>query len=77
MAWGGAAIGATSGTTSSGNALLLGGSEKIKAEYLGTLTKAPKLAVLPHGTRRGLDVAAMRTTAVRKGDSTLSTALRC
>jgi acyl-CoA dehydrogenase len=49
--------------------VLLGGSEKIKAEYLGMLTEEPKLASFcltePDA---GSDVSAMRTTAVRRGD---------
>jgi acyl-CoA dehydrogenase len=70
LAWGCAAIGTTLGTNELAAApVLLGGSEKIKAEYLGMLTEAPKLASFcltePDA---GSDVSAMRTTAVRRGD---------
>ena len=48
---------------------MLGGSEKVKAKYLGMLTEEPKLASFcltePDA---GSDVSAMRTTAVRRGD---------
>ena len=70
LAWGCAAIGTTLGTNElAAMPVLLGGSEKIKAEYLGMLTEAPKLASFcltePDA---GSDVSAMRTTAVRRGD---------
>lgn len=70
LAWGCAAIGTTLGTNELAAApLLLAGSEKIKAKYLGMLTEAPKLASFcltePDA---GSDVSAMRTTAVRRGD---------
>src|SRR5215211_1965984 len=70
LAWGCAAIGTTLGTNELAAApVLLGGSEKIKSEYLGMLTEAPKLASFcltePDA---GSDVSAMRTTAVRRGD---------
>jgi len=70
LAWGCAAIGTTLGTNELAAApVLLGGSEKIKAEYLGMLTAAPRLASFcltePDA---GSDVSAMRTTAVRRGD---------
>jgi acyl-CoA dehydrogenase len=70
LAWGCAAIGTTLGTNELGAMpVLLGGSEKIKAEYLGMLTEEPKLASFcltePDA---GSDVSAMRTTAVRRGD---------
>jgi acyl-CoA dehydrogenase len=70
LAWGCAAIGTTLGTNELAAApVLLGGSEKIKAEYLGMLTEAPKLASFcltePDA---GSDVSAMRTTAMRRGD---------
>jgi acyl-CoA dehydrogenase len=71
LAWGCAAIGTTLGTNELAAApVLLGGSEKIKAKYLGMLTEAPKLASFcltePDA---GSDVSAMRTTAVRRGDT--------
>ena len=70
LAWGCAAIGTTLGINELAAApVLLGGSEEIKAEYLGMLTEEPKLASFcltePDA---GSDVSAMRTTAVRKGD---------
>jgi acyl-CoA dehydrogenase len=70
LAWGCAAIGTTLGTNElAAMPVLLGGSEKIKTEYLGMLTEAPKLASFcltePDA---GSDVSAMRTTAVRRGD---------
>jgi acyl-CoA dehydrogenase len=70
LAWGCAAIGTTLGTNElAAMPVLLGGSEKIKAKYLGMLTEAPKLASFcltePDA---GSDVSAMRTTAVRRGD---------
>jgi acyl-CoA dehydrogenase len=70
LAWGCAAIGTTLGTNELAAApVLLGGSEKIKAAYLGMLTEEPKLASFcltePDA---GSDVSAMRTTAVRRGD---------
>jgi acyl-CoA dehydrogenase len=49
--------------------VLLGGSEQIKAKYLGMLTEEPKLASFClTEPEAGSDVSAMRTTAVRKGD---------
>jgi acyl-CoA dehydrogenase len=50
--------------------VLLGGSEEIKKRYLGMLTEEPKLASFcltePDA---GSDVSAMRTSAVKKGDT--------
>ena len=70
LAWGCAAIGTTLGTNGlAATPVLLGGSEEIKAKYVGMLTEEPKLASFcltePDA---GSDVSAMRTTAVRKGD---------
>jgi acyl-CoA dehydrogenase len=70
LAWGCAAIGTTLGTNELAAApVLLGGSEKVKTQYLGMLTEEPKLASFcltePDA---GSDVSAMRTTAVRRGD---------
>jgi acyl-CoA dehydrogenase len=70
LAWGCAAIGTTLGTNElAAVPVLLAGSEKIKAKYLGMLTEEPKLASFcltePDA---GSDVSAMRTTAVRRGD---------
>jgi acyl-CoA dehydrogenase len=70
LAWGCAAIGTTLGTNELAAAsVLLGGSEKIKTEYLGMLTEEPKLASFClTEPEAGSDVSAMRTTAVRRGD---------
>jgi acyl-CoA dehydrogenase len=70
LAWGCAAIGTTLGTNELAAApVVLGGSEQLKAKYLGMLTEEPKLAAFcltePDA---GSDVSAMRTTAVRKAD---------
>jgi acyl-CoA dehydrogenase len=70
LAWGCAAIATTLGINELAAApVLLAGSEKIKASYLGMLTEEPKLASFcltePDA---GSDVSAMRTTAVRTGD---------
>jgi acyl-CoA dehydrogenase len=70
LAWGCAAIGTTLGTNElAAMPVLLGGSEKIKAAYLGMLTEEPKLASFcltePDA---GSDVSVMRSTAVRRGD---------
>jgi acyl-CoA dehydrogenase len=70
LAWGCAAIATTLGTNGLATApVLLGGSELIKAKYLGMLTEEPKLASFClTEPEAGSDVSAMRTTAVRKGD---------
>jgi acyl-CoA dehydrogenase len=70
LAWGCAAIGTTLGTNElAAMPVLLGGSEKIKSEYLGMLTEEPKLASFClTEPEAGSDVSAMRTSAVRKGD---------
>ncbi len=70
LAWGCAAIATTLGTNQLAAApVLLGGSEQIKAKYLGMLTEEPKLASFClTEPEAGSDVSAMRTTAVRKGD---------
>jgi acyl-CoA dehydrogenase len=70
LAWGCAAIATTLGANGLASApLLLGGSEKLKKEYLGRLIEAPLLAsfcLTEPGA--GSDVSGMRTTAVRHGD---------
>jgi acyl-CoA dehydrogenase len=70
LAWGCAAIATTLGANGLASApLLLGGSEKLKKEYLGRLIEAPLLAsfcLTEPGA--GSDVSGMRTTAVRRGD---------
>ena len=70
LAWGCAAIATTLGTNELASVpVLLGGSERVKAKYLGMLTEAPSLASFcltePDA---GSDVSGMRTTAVRRGD---------
>jgi acyl-CoA dehydrogenase len=70
LAWGCAGIATTLEANGLASApLLLGGSEKLKKEYLGRLTEAPLLAsfcLTEPGA--GSDVSGMRTTAVRKSD---------
>src|SRR5947209_7878342 len=69
LAWGCVGIATTLEANGLASApLLLGGSEKLKKEYLGRLTEAPLLAsfcLTEPGA--GSDVSGMRTTAVRKG----------
>jgi acyl-CoA dehydrogenase len=56
----------------------IGGSEALKAKYLGMLTEAPLLASFcltePNA---GSDVSGMRTTAVRKGDKWVINGSKC
>src|SRR5215213_7263068 len=70
LAWGCAAIATTLGINELAAApVRLGGSEKLKAEYLGMLTEDPKLvSFCLTEPEAGSDVSAMRTTAVRTGD---------
>ena len=70
LAWGCAAIATTLGINELAAApVRLGGSEKVKAEYLGMLIEEPKLASFClTEPEAGSDVSAMRTTAVRRGD---------
>jgi acyl-CoA dehydrogenase len=70
LAWGCAAIATTLGINELAAApVLLGGSDEIKARYLGMLTEEPRLASFClTEPEAGSDVSAMRTTAVRKGD---------
>jgi acyl-CoA dehydrogenase len=70
LAWGCAAIATTLGINELAAApVRLGGSEKVKAEYLGMLAEEPKLASFClTEPEAGSDVSAMRTTAVRRGD---------
>jgi acyl-CoA dehydrogenase len=70
LAWGCAAIATTLGANDLAAApVLLGGSEEVKAKYLGMLAAEPRLASFcltePDA---GSDVSAMRTTAVRRRD---------
>jgi acyl-CoA dehydrogenase len=70
LAWGCAAIATTLGINElAATPVVLGGSEQIKAKYLGMLTEEPKLASFClTEPEAGSDVSAMRTTAVRRGD---------
>ena len=70
LAWGCAAIATTLGINELAAApVLLGGSEQIKARYLGMLSEEPRLASFClTEPEAGSDVSAMRTTAVRKRD---------
>jgi acyl-CoA dehydrogenase len=58
--------------------LQIGGTEELKAEYLGMLTEAPIFASFcltePDA---GSDVSGMRTTAVRKGDKWVVNGSKC
>jgi acyl-CoA dehydrogenase len=70
LAWGDAAIATTIGANGLASVpVLLGGSEEVKRDYLGRLSEAPLVAsyaLTEPGA--GSDVAAIRTTAVRRGD---------
>ena len=70
LAWGCAAIATTLGINElAATPVVLGGSEQIKAHYLGMLTEEPRLASFClTEPEAGSDVSAMRTTAVRRGD---------
>jgi acyl-CoA dehydrogenase len=70
LAWGCAAIATTLGINDLAAApVRLGGSEQVKAEYLGMLAEEPKLASFClTEPEAGSDVSAMRTTAARRGD---------
>ena len=70
LAWGCAGIATTLEANGLASApVLLGGSEKLKKEYLGRLTDEPLLASFClTEPSAGSDVSGMRTTAVRRGD---------
>jgi acyl-CoA dehydrogenase len=70
LAWGCAAIATTLGINElAATPVVSGGSEQIKAQYLGMLTEEPRLASFClTEPEAGSDVSAMRTTAVRRGD---------
>ena len=79
LAWGCGAIATTLGANDlAATPVLLGGSEQIKARYLGRLAEAPALASFcltePDA---GSDVAAMRTTAVRHGNRYVINGSKC
>jgi acyl-CoA dehydrogenase len=79
LAWGCAAIATTLGANElAATPVLLGGSDAIKADYLGRLTAEPKLASFcltePDA---GSDVSGMRTTAVKTGDRYVINGTKC
>src|SRR3954469_5268833 len=79
LAWGCAAIATTLGANDLAAApVLLGGSDAIKAAYLGRLAEEPRLASFcltePDA---GSDVSGMRTTAVRHGDKYVINGSKC
>jgi acyl-CoA dehydrogenase len=79
LAWGCAAIATTLGANGLAAApVLLGGSDDIKAQYLGRLSEEPVLASFcltePDA---GSDVSGMRTTAVKKADKYVINGSKC
>src|SRR3954453_7112956 len=79
LCWGCSGIGTSIGANGLATApLSLGGSEALKAKYLGMLTEAPLYASFcltePDA---GSDVSGMRTTAVRKGDKWVINGSKC
>ena len=79
LCWGCSGIGTSIGANGLATApLALGGSEELKAKYLGMLTEAPLFASFcltePDA---GSDVSGMRTTAVRKGDKWVINGSKC
>jgi acyl-CoA dehydrogenase len=79
LAWGCAAIATTLGANDlAATPVLLGGSDAIKATYLGQLTEEPRLASFcltePDA---GSDVSGMRTTAVKKDDKYVINGTKC
>jgi acyl-CoA dehydrogenase len=71
LAWGDAAIATTIGANGLASApVLLGGSEQVKHDYLGRMSEAPLLASFAlTEPDAGSDVAGIRTTATRHGDT--------
>jgi len=78
LAWGCAAIATTLGTNELAAApVLLGGSEQIKAKYLGRLTEEPKLAAfslgqllsLPPSMRSSGSSSVFRSPCTRRSSS--------
>jgi acyl-CoA dehydrogenase len=79
LSWGCSGIATSIGANGLATApLALGGSEELKAKYLGMLTEAPIFASFcltePDA---GSDVSGMRTTAVRKGDKWVINGSKC
>jgi acyl-CoA dehydrogenase len=79
LSWGCSGIQTSLGANGLASApVALAGSEATKAKYLGMLTEAPKLASFcltePDA---GSDVSAMRTRAVRKGDTYVLNGQKC
>jgi acyl-CoA dehydrogenase len=79
LAWGCAAIATTLGANGLAAApVLLGGSDDIKARYLGRLAEEPALAsfcLTEPGA--GSDVSGMRTTAVKRADKYVINGSKC
>jgi acyl-CoA dehydrogenase len=79
LAWGCAAIATTLGANElAATPVLLGGSDRIKEQFLGLLAEQPKLASFcltePDA---GSDVSSMRTTAVQRGDKYVINGSKC
>src|SRR5215510_3909166 len=79
LSWGCSGIATSIGANGLATApLSIGGSEELKAKYLGMLTEAPLFASFcltePDA---GSDVSGMRTTAVRKGDKWVINGSKC
>jgi acyl-CoA dehydrogenase len=79
LGWGCSGIGTSIACNGLATApLVLGGSEKLKREYLSRLTEEPRLASFcltePDA---GSDVSGMKTTAVRKGDKWVINGSKC
>jgi acyl-CoA dehydrogenase len=79
LAWGCAAIATTIGANElAATPVLLGGSDRVKDQYLGMLAEEPKLASFcltePDA---GSDVSSMRTTAVKRGDRYVINGSKC
>ena len=79
LGWGCSGIGTSIACNGLATApLVLGGSEKLKRDYLSRLTEEPRLASFcltePDA---GSDVSGMKTTAVRKGDKWVINGSKC
>src|SRR6188472_4625975 len=79
LAWGCSGIQTSVGANGLAAApVILAGSERTKAKYLGMLTEAPKLASFClTEPSAGSDVSGMRTRAVRKGDTYVLNGQKC
>jgi acyl-CoA dehydrogenase len=79
LGWGCSGIGTSLAANGlAGAPVVLGGTEDVKAKYLGMLTEEPKLASFcltePDA---GSDVSGMKTTAVKKGDKYVINGSKC